>query len=127
MLLCTYKGTNGQSASGKGEMCNVKITASPHLISYVTGASVTLMCMVDPPISSNDNITETYLCQCDGCFANGITDMAIIYIRVPTKQDSSMINCSATINDVLYKTDIPFYLQLIQGMYIIYIHLIFSY
>ena len=72
MLLCIYKGANGQS--GKGEVYNVKITASPNLTSYVTGARVTLMCMVDPPISSNGNISETYLWQCDGCFANGMTD-----------------------------------------------------
>ena len=111
MLLYTYKGANGQS--GKGEVYNVKITASPHLTSYVTGARVTLMCMVDPPISSNDNVSETYLWQCDGCFANGITDMAIM--RVLTKQDGSMINCSATINGVVYKTDMPFYLQVTQG------------
>ena len=111
MLLCTYKGANGQS--GKGEVYNVKITASPHLTSYVTGARVTLMCMVNPPISSNDNISETYLWQCDGCFANGMTDMAIM--RVLTKRDGSMINCSATINGVVYKTDMPFYLQVTQG------------
>ena len=102
------------------------IAASPNLTSYVAGASVTLMCVVHPdllflsfflsffpPFLLYANINEIYLWECDGCFANGRTDMALM--RVLTKRDSSMINCSATIDSVVYKTDMPFYLQVTQG------------
>ena len=81
------------------------ITASPNLPSYVAGARIKLMCVVnpDPPISffsfflsfllSSSMLTSVRHIY-GSVMVNGMTDMAIM--RVLTKQDSSMINFSAT-------------------------------
>ena len=99
---------NGQS--GSGQVYDVTITANPNTSTYTVGDLVTLMCKVDPPINT---ATVTYLWQCDGCFANGNTDMVIM--QQLTDMDTSMINCSATVNGVGFTTVTPFDLQ-VQGM-----------
>ena len=104
-------GVNGQS--GSGQAYNVTITANPDTLTYTVGELVTLECMVDPPIMST-TVNVTYLWQCDGCFADGSTDMVIM--RQLTDVDTSMINCSATVNDNRFMTDTPFDLQVTQGM-----------
>ena len=81
----------------------------------MAGTFVTLMCIVDPPIpTSNATINETYLWQCDGCFANENSDM-VINKKILIIEDTSVINCSAIINGDVYETDVPFYLQVTQG------------
>ena len=111
-LFCCI-GVNGQSGSGSGSglVYIVTITATPSTTSYSVGDIVTLMCIVDPPTYSNVNVTYSW--QCDGCFADGMTDMAIM--RVLTEMDNSTINCSAIINNEIFTTDVPFDLQVTQG------------
>ena len=94
-------GVSG-TGSGSGQLYTVSIAATPNTIIYSVGDLVTLMCMVDPSTSSD----VTYSWQCDGCFADGMTDMAII--RVLSEMDNTMINCSATINNETFRTDVPF-------------------
>ena len=105
-LFCCV-GVNGQS--GSGLVYTVTITATPNTTTYSVGDLVTLMCMVDPLISSD----VTYSWQCNGCFADGMTNIAIM--RVVSEMDSTMINCSATINNETFRTDVPFDLQVTQG------------
>ena len=105
---------NGQS--GSTPSYNVTITATPSTTNYTVGDSVTLICMVDPPIAST-SVIVTYSWQCDGCFADGDTDMVIM--RTLTDMDTSMINCSATVDGVNFTTDEPFDLQVTQGMAIL--------
>ena len=102
-LFCCV-GVNGQSGSGSGSglVYTVTITATPSTRSYSVGDIVTLMCMVDPPTSSD----VMYSWQCDGCFADGMTDMAIM--RVLSEMDNAMINCSATFNNEALTTVVPF-------------------
>ena len=102
-------GVNGQSESGLAY--NVTITATPNTTTYAVGDLVTLMCTVDPPTSNNINVTYSW--QCDGCFADGITNMAIV--RILTEMDNSTINCSATINNETLITAVPFDLLVTQG------------
>ena len=68
--------------------------------------------MVDPPIASI-SVIVTYLWQCDGCFADGSTDMVIM--RTLTDMDISVIDCSAIVDGVNFTTDEPFNLQVTQG------------
>ena len=95
-----------------GQMYNVTITASPNTTAYTVGDLLTLTCIVDPPIVST-TINVTYSWQCDGCFAHNRTDMAVI--ETLTDMDTSMINCSATVDDIVFTSDIPFNLQVTQG------------
>ena len=71
------------------------------------------MCIVDPPIASTTTIV-TYSWQCDSCFADGRTDMT--FVQVVTDTDTSMINCSVTVDGVVFTTGTPFDLQVTQGM-----------
>ena len=105
---------NGQS--GSTPLYNVTITATPSTTTYTVGDPVTLICLVDPPIVST-SVTVTYLWQCDGCFAHGVTDMIIM--RTLTDMDTSMIDCSAFVDGVVFTTDIPFDLQVTQCMTIL--------
>ena len=105
-------GVNGQSGSGLAY--NVRITATPNTTTYAVGDLVTLMCTVDPPISTSSNINVTYSWQCNGCLADGITDMVIIIIL--TEMDNATINCSATINNETLITAVPFDLLVTQGI-----------
>ena len=105
---------NGQS--GSTPSYNVTITATPSATNYTVGDSVTLICMVDPPIAST-SVIVTYLWQCDGCFADGDTDMVIM--RTLTDMDTSMIDCSAIVDGVNFTNDEPFDLQVTQGMAIL--------
>ena len=109
MFCCV--GVNGQS--GSTQSYNVTIIANPNTTTYTVGDSVTLICAVDPPIVST-SIIVTYLWQCDGCFADNSTDIAIM--RNLTDMDTSTIDCSAIINDVVFMTDESFNLQVTQGM-----------
>ena len=97
-----------------GQTYNVTITATPNTTTYTVGDLITLICAVDPPIVST-SITVTYLWQCDGCFADGNTDMVIM--RTLTDMDTSMINCSATVDGIIFMTDEPFDLQVTQGRF----------
>ena len=98
-----FVGVSGTgSGSGSGQVYTVTIAATSNTTIYSVGDLVTLMCMVDPPISSD----VMYSWQCDGCFADGMTDMAIM--RVLSEMDNTMINCSATINNETFRTDVPF-------------------
>ena len=64
-----------------------------------------LTCTVNP----DPNATVTYLWNCSGCFANGLTMSTIS--RVLTDMDSSTIDCTATIDGNATRTDMPFNLQ----------------
>lgn len=69
------------------------------------------MCMVDPqPSSSAANLS--YLWTCSNCFADGLTMPTII--RVLSDVDTAMINCTATIDGVEYRSNMAFNLQ-VQG------------
>ena len=105
---------NGQS--GSTPLYNVTIIATPNTATYTVGDLVTLMCLVDLSIAST-SVTVTYLWQCHGCFADGVTDMVIM--RTLTDMDTSMINCSAIVDGVVFTTDEPFNLQVTQGMVIL--------
>ena len=105
---------NGQSRSG--QTYHVTITASPNATFHEIGDRITLMCIVDPPITAT-NVTITYSWHCDDCFANGLTDMAIM--RQLTDMDTSMINCSATVDGIEFMTDTPFNLELISMVILI--------
>ena len=113
ILFCCV-GVNGQS--GSTPSYTVTITTTPSATNYIVGDPVTLICMVDPPIVST-SVTVAYLWQCDDCFADNNTDMVII--RTLTDMDTSMINCSATVDGVLFMTDEPFDLLVTQGMAIL--------
>ena len=90
------------SGSGSGQVYTVTVTATPNTTTYSVGDLVTLLCVVNPPISSD----VTYLWQCNSCFADGMTDMAIM--RVLSEMDNAMINCSTTINNETLTTVVPF-------------------
>ena len=112
MYVCMYVGANGQS----GQIFNVTITTSPDTLTYTVGDSVMFICTVDPPITST-TVNVSYLWQCDGCFADGRTEMA--FERILTDMDSSsMINCRVTIDNDTFTTDTPFDLQVTQGIVI---------
>ena len=96
-----------------GQVYNVTITTSPNATNYTVGDSVMFMCVVDPPIIST-TVNVSYLWQCDGCFADGRTDMA--FERVLTYMDTSMISCSVTVDNDTFMTDTPFDLQVTQGI-----------
>ena len=109
-------GVNGQNGNGQnrnGLAYNVRITATPNTTTYAVGDLVTLMCTVDPPIATSSNINVTYSWQCNGCFADGITDMVIVIIL--TEMDNATIDCSATINNETLITAVPFDLLVTQG------------
>ena len=111
-------GVNGQS--GSGQAYSVTITASPNGSFYAVGDLITLQCIVDPPITSTTTIV-TYSWKCNGCFADGYTDMVIMRQLTESDMDTSLISCSATVNGVKFMTDIPFDLQVTQGMVRIYL------
>ena len=102
---------NGQS--GSTSSYNVIIIATPNATTYTVGDLITLICLVDPPIVTT-SVTVTYLWHCDGCFADNNTGMVII--RTLTDMDTSMINCSAIVDGVVFTTDITFNLKVTQGM-----------
>ena len=109
---------NGQS--GSGQAYNVTITASPDETFYKVGDLITLMCIVDPPIVST-TASVTYSWQCNACFADGRTDMTMQ--QQLTDMDTSMINCSATVNGIEFMTNTPFNLQ-VTGMVIFITYII---
>ena len=70
--------------------------------------------MVDPVIT-NTSITPMYSWQCDtGCFADGMTTPTIT--QRLTDMDSGVIECSVTIDDDEYMSDIIFDLQVTKGI-----------
>ena len=97
-----------------GQDYNVTIMATPNMASYTVGDNLTLTCMVDSMLSSTNSIV-TYLWECSGCFANGLTLSTIN--RFLTDMDTSMINCSATVNDTVYRSDV-FNLQVTRGNFL---------
>ena len=96
-----------------GQMYNVTITANPNTSTYTVGDLITLMCILDPPINTT-TVIVTYSWQCDGCFADGRTDMVIM--QQLTDMDTSMISCSVTVDSDTFMTDTPFDLQMTQGI-----------
>ena len=103
-------GVNGQDY-------NVTIMATPNMTSYTVGGNLMLRCVVDP-VPSSTAITVTYSWECFGCFANEINSSVIN--QVLTDMDTSMINCSATINGTVYRSDV-FDLQVTQSNFFIYV------
>ena len=84
------------------------------MASYTVGSTVKLECVVDPVIT-NTSITPMYSWQCDtGCFANGMTTPTITLNLA--KNDSGVINCSVTIDDDEYWSDIKFDLRITEGI-----------
>ena len=102
----------GVGVSGQN---NVTIVANPNP-PYTVEDTLTLMCMVNFDPSVPANATITYSWQCSGCFANGITTQIIS--RILTVMDSSMINCTVSIDDNNFTSD-TFNLQVTQGSYIL--------
>ena len=91
------------------------------MASYTVGSTVTLECVVDPVITDT-SITPVYSWQCDtGCFADGMTTQIIT--QQFTDTNSGVINCSVSIDDDEYMSNITFDLQVSQGIkvYVIYI------
>ena len=90
---------------------NVTIEVYPDLASYIVGSTVSLECVVDPVIAG----TPVYSWECDtGCFADGMTTPTIT--KCLTDNDSGVINCSVTIDDDEYISDILFDLQVTKGI-----------
>ena len=97
-------GVNGQSV-------NVTIMTDPNMASYTVGDNLTLTCMVDPlPTSTATNVSYSW--NCSDCFADGMNSS--VFNQVLTDMDSSNINCSATINGTVYRSDV-FDLRVTQG------------
>ena len=96
-----------------GQHYNVTIEASSTTTSYTVGDNITLTCVVNSSITSN-NSNISYMWTCPGCFADGMTTPTISHHL--TSMDSNMIDCSATVDGVVYMTDIPFDLQVAQGI-----------
>ena len=91
------------------------------MASYTVGSTITLECVVDP-VFTNTSITPVYSWRCDtGCFADGMTTQIIT--QQLTDTDSGVINCSVSIDDDEYMSNITFDLQVSQGIkvYVIYI------
>ena len=97
-----------------GQPYGVTIEASSTATSYTVGDNITLTCVVDSSIASNSS-NISYIWTCSGCFANSMTTPIISHHL--TSMDSSMIDCSATVDGVVYMTEIPFDLQVTQGSY----------
>ena len=94
------------------------------MASYTAGSTVTLECVVDPVITGT-GITPMYSWQCDtSCFANGTTTPMIT--RQLTDIDSGVINCSVTIDGIMYVSNITFDLQVSQGIKVYVICIIIS-
>ena len=82
---------------------------------YTVGDSLTLTCMLAPSVNTTDR-DVTYLWECNGCFANGMTAMVIT--QSLTDMDTSMINCLVTVDNDTFMTDTPFDLRVTQGIFI---------
>ena len=81
--------------------------------------------MVDPVIT-NTSITPMYSWQCDtGCFADGMTTPTIT--QRLTDMDSGVIECSVTIDDDEYMSDIVFDLQVTKGIKVHVINFVLLY
>ena len=81
---------------------------------YTVGDSLTLTCTTTPFVDTT-NSTVTYSWECGGCFADGATSMTVMHTL--TDMDTSIIDCSVTIDGDMTMTDLPFYLQVTQGIY----------
>ena len=101
--MCVCTGVSGQSF-------NVTIMAIPDMTSYSVGNNLTLTCVVDPMPLANSSVM--YAWNCTGCFANEMNSSMIT--QVLTDMDTSMINCSATIDGTPYRSGV-FDLQVTQG------------
>ena len=96
---------------------DVTIVANPTMTSYKVGDTVTLTCIVDPPIdSTSSNII--YLWTCSNCFADGMTTITIT--QTLTAMDSGMIDCSITIDGSKFRSNMKFDLQVTQGIICVY-------
>ena len=102
-MQCYCIGVSGQTFS-------VSIVVNPNVALYTVGDNLMLTCMVDP--MPNSNVTLIYAWNCTDCFANGSTSSMIT--QVLTNMDTIMISCSATINGIVYRSDV-FDLQVTQG------------
>ena len=81
------------------------------MATYTVGDTLMLTCMVDPM----PNSTVTYEWQCSDCFANGMITQNITQIL--TDMDNDMIDCSATIDNMEYDSEMMFDLQVAQGIH----------
>ena len=112
-ILITFLATQFCCVGANGQDYSVTIEVDPVLASYTVGSTLTLECVVDPVITDT-SITPMYSWQCDtGCFADGMTTPTIT--RQLTDMDNGVINCSVTIDGVMYVSNITFDLQVSQG------------
>ena len=95
-----------------GQDPSVTIMANPDVEFYTVGNNLTLMCIADP-LPTDTSISITYLWQCSGCFANGMTTPTIS--RILTDMDNSTIDCSVDIDGNVTMADMMFDLQVTQG------------
>ena len=109
-LLLQYNTVVGVS----GQDTTVTIEAIPDMNTYAVGDNLTLMCILDPT-PTDTSITVTYLWECSGCFANGLTTPTIN--RILTDMDTTMIDCTVNVSGNVTMTDIPFDLQVTRGTY----------
>ena len=100
-------GVSGQNTT------SVTIDANPDLDFYTVGGNLVLTCTIDP-IPTDTSSSVTYLWECSGCFANGMTMPTISQI-LTDMDDDSLIDCSATIDGNVSMTDMSFDLQVTQG------------
>ena len=102
MIFCGV-GTNGQ------------VIIMANLVApYTVGDTLTLTCTRIPPVDTT-NSTVTYLWECGGCFADQSTNMTVM--RTLTDMDTSMIDCSVMVDNVAFTTNMPFDLQVTQGIF----------
>lgn len=98
-----------------GQDTTVIIEATPDMDTYAVGDNLTLNCTADP-LPTDTSITVTYLWECSGCFANGLTTPTIN--RILTVMDNSTISCTVNVSGNVTMTDMPFDLQITQGIVI---------
>ena len=93
----------------------VTIMAIPDMDTYTVADNLTLICTLDPP-PTDTSVTVTYLWECSGCFADGL--MTATISRVLTDMDNSTIDCTVTVDGNDTMTDMPFDLQVTEGIVI---------
>ena len=108
---CLYNSVMHVGASGQPYGVTIEASSTT---SYTVGDNITLTRVVDSSIASNSS-NISYIWTCSRCFADGTTTPIISHHL--TSMDSSMIDCSATVDGVIYMTEIPFCLQVTQGSY----------
>ena len=94
---------------------NVTIVAIPDMNTYAVGDNLTLTCTLNPA-PTDTSITVTYLWECSGCFADGLTTPTVT--QTLTDMDTTMIDCTVDVGGNVTMTDMPFDLQVTRGIVI---------